>query len=174
MFDIDNYCRSYYMRKEAGFRSAGAQLFGNWLGGTGRFISNHFGMGRIGNAVGTKLSGWGNSILSRGATRLNNEWEEAAKATTKNVNAGAEKPVKDQVIDVSSTPHPTDSPTTVDTRNEINATKNVDGKMGWGKKLGIGALGVGVPLAAGIGVGYHMGSQPEQPQYATPSQLVGY
>lgn len=185
MFNTDAYCQRYLMRKEASVGTAFTSWLGNKLSGVGRGINFHFGYSRAGRAIGGKLTNWGDRMTNQAYNKL---WKQYYPESTRSINSAgrvvdsattARPSVSSEVIDVpySTTPHPADSPEVVSVRNETNAANNTTEpakKMGLGKKIAIGTLGFGAPLAIGTGIGYHMGSNSQEQQYVSPSQLAGY
>ena len=58
-FDRDAYCQRYFMRKEAGIRTAFMGLGGKALHGVGNFVDKNFG-----GTFGTKLKDWGTQAIN--------------------------------------------------------------------------------------------------------------
>lgn len=66
MFNRDEYCQRYFMRKEAGLASALYNLGGSALSTAGKFITKHFGDGKYLSQAGNKLSNWGANFTRKG------------------------------------------------------------------------------------------------------------
>lgn len=66
MFNRNDYCQRYFMRKEAGLVSALYNIGGNALSTAGKFITKHFGDGKYLSQAGNKLSSWGNNFTIKG------------------------------------------------------------------------------------------------------------
>lgn len=88
MFNRDEYCQRYFMRKEAGMLSAAYNLGGKALSGIGNFINNrfggfinkHFGNTDWINNAGNKLMGYGDRLTHKGNLLAKTEQMAAAKA----------------------------------------------------------------------------------------------
>ena len=141
MFDTEQYCQRYFMRKEAGFYSMGASLLGKFLNRVGGGITKHFGTSNVGKSIGTKLTNWGQRSIASGERSLAKQTEAAVKATENAAEATAK------------------------TEAATEAAEKATEGMSLGKKIGLGTLGIGVPLGVGMYLGSRNTTPPPQQQY---------